>query len=221
MESNNQWIETMPFWEKLSETQQNMLIKASIVESFNKGRILNRTDEECKGMIILKSGQIRVYMLSDEGREVTLYRLHKGDICVLSASCLLDSITFDVVIEVVEGAETILVPSGILHQVIEQNPYMELFLQRQANERFSDVMWTMQQLLFMRMDRRVAIFLWDEISTTKQNILAYTHDEVARFIESAREVVTRVLKYFVQEGVLKLSRGKIEIIDKDKLKSYL
>ena len=182
---------------------------------------MNRTDEECKGMIILKSGQIRVYMLSDEGREVTLYRLHKGDICVLSASCLLDSITFDVVIEVVEGAETILVPSGILHQVIEQNPYMELFLQRQANERFSDVMWTMQQLLFMRMDRRVAIFLWDEISTTKQNILAYTHDEVARFIGSAREVVTRVLKYFVQEGVLKLSRGKIEIIDKDKLKSYL
>lgn len=82
-------------------------------------------------------------------------------------------------------------------------------------------MWTMQQLLFMRMDRRVAIFLWDEISTTKQNILAYTHDEVARFIGSAREVVTRVLKYFVQEGVLKLSRGKIEIIDKDKLKSYL
>ena len=206
MESNNQYIETIPFWGKLSQTQKNILIKASRVESFNKGKILNRTDEECKGMIILKSGQIRVYMLSDEGREVTLYRLQQGEICVLSASCLLEAITFDVVIEVVERAETILIPSGILHQVIEQNPYMELFLQRQANQRFSDAMWTMQQLLFMSMDRRVAIFLWDEMSKTKQNILTYTHDEVARLIGSAREVVTRVLKYFVQEGVLKLSR---------------
>lgn len=96
-----------------------------------------------------------------------------------------------------------------------------LYLQKQANERFSDVIWTMQQILFMGVDQRIAIFLWDEIAKIKQTTLTYTHDEVARLIGSAREVVTRILKYFVQEGVLRLSRGKIEVIDKDKLKTYL
>lgn len=221
MEHNNQFIKTMPFWEKLSEDEKKLLIDGSREEEFDKGRLLSRTDEECKGMILLKSGQIRVYMLSDEGREVTLYRLHQGEVCVLSASCLLDKIAFDVMIEAVEKTETLLIPSALLHEVMGQNPYMTLYLEKQANERFSDVMWTMQQILFMGVDKRIAIFLWDEMSKTKETTLTYTHDEVARLIGSAREVVTRILKYFVQEGVLRLSRGKIEIINKDKLKAYL
>ena len=79
----------------------------------------------------------------------------------------------------------------------------------------------MQQILFMGVDQRIVIFLCDEIAKTKQTTLTYTHDEVARLIGSAREVVTRILKYFVQEGVLRLSLDKIEVIDKEKLKTYL
>lgn len=221
MECSNGFIEMMPFWEKLSVDEKNLLKSRSVIETFDKGELLNRADESCKGMLILRSGQIRVYMLSDEGREVTLYRLRKGDVCALSASCVLDALTFDVIIEAREVTQAILIPTAILQQIISKNLYMELYLQKQVNERFSDVMWAMQQILFMGIDRRIAIFLWDEMSKTGQMQLTYTHDEIARLIGSAREVVTRVLKYFVQEGVLKLSRGRIEIVDKQKLKSYL
>lgn len=169
----------------------------------------------------MRSGQIRVYIISEEGRIVTLYRLHAGEVCVLSASCLLDSIVFDVVIEAAEDTDVTLIPATVLHQLAQKNPYVELFLAKTANERFSDVMWTMQQILFMGADKRVAIFLWDEISKTGKATITYTHDEVARYIGSAREVVTRILKYFAEDGVVKLSRGKIEILDKDKLKSYV
>lgn len=221
MEQKKLLREILPFWDKLSDSEARILIDGSIRESFEKGRMLSYSDEGCKGAILLLSGQIRVYIISDEGREVTLYRLHKGDVCVLSASCLLDSIAFDVFIEAIEKTEVILIPSPVLHNVMEKNPYVELYLQKQANERFSDVVWMMQQILFMGADKRVAIFLWDEMIKKNETTLFYTHDEVARYIGSAREVVTRILKYFAKEGVVKLSRGKIEIISKEKLKSYL
>lgn len=221
MEQKKLLHEILPFWDKLSNSEERMLIDSSMRKSFEKGMILSYSDEGCKGVMLLISGQIRAYIISDEGREVTLYRLHKGDVCVLSASCLLDSIAFDVLIEAIEKTEVILIPSSVLHKVMEKNPYVELYLQKQANKRFSDVMWTMQQILFMGADKRVAIFLWDEMIKTNQITLFYTHDEIARYIGSAREVVTRVLKYFAKEGIVKLSRGKIEIISKGKLKYYL
>ena len=213
--------EVFPFWDKLTYEEIKLITDHCQTKKFLKGDIINQTEEGCRGAIVLHNGQIRTYIISDEGREVTLYRLHANDICVLSASCLLDTIVFDVIIEAIEDTEVTLIPAPILHQVMENNPYVELFLTKAANERFSDAMWTMQQILFMGADRRVAIFLWDEIAKTGKTTLSYTHDEVARLIGSAREVVTRILKYFANEEIVKLSRGKIEIIDKEKLKSYL
>ncbi len=221
MEQKKLSHEILPFWDKLSDSEERILIDGSMRKSFEKGMMLSYSDERCKGVMILLFGQIRAYIISDEGREITLYRLHKGDVCVLSASCLMDSIAFDVLIEAIEKTEVILIPSQVLHKVMEKNPYVELYLQKQANKRFSDVMWTMQQILFMGADKRVAIFLWDEMIKTNQTTLFYTHDEIARYIGSAREVVTRVLKYFAKESIVKLSRCKIEIISKEKLKSYL
>lgn len=171
--------------------------------------------------MILLSGQLRTYIVSEEGREVTLYRLRAGENCVLSAACLLDAITFEVIIQAAEDSDMLVIPTNILNKIIERNPVVELFLTRTANERFTDVMWTMQQILFMGADKRVAHFLWEEIKKSDTKILSYTHDEIARYIGSAREVVTRILKYFADEGVVALKRGKVEITDFEKLKSYL
>lgn len=139
----------------------------------------------------------------------------------MSASCLLESIQFDILIEATEKAEAIVIPTNILHPIMEHNPYVGLYMYKQATERFSDVMWTIQQILFMSADKRVAIFLWDEIIHQKQLTLKITHEEIAKNIGSAREVVTKVLKYFSSEGVVSLGRGKVEISDKEKLKKYL
>ena len=210
-----------PFWEQLKQEEQKMVAEHVLTQNLQKGDILHRGCGECSGIVHVAKGQLRVYIVSEEGREVTLYRLHQGEMCVLSASCLMDAIVFDVLIEAVAESELIVLPSPVLHPIMEGNPLVELSLYKTVVENFSEVMWTMQQILFMGADKRVAHFLWDEMAKTGEMTIRLTHDEVARFIGSAREVVTKVLKYFVEEGVVALSRGKIEIIDKEKLRAYL
>ena len=140
---------------------------------------------------------------------------------MLSASCLIDSIAFDVIIEATEDTEVLVVQTCAFFQVMGQNPDVELYLYKTATEHFSDVMWTMQQILFMRIDQRIAQLLWDEMVHKNTSLLQLTHDEIAKYIGSAREVVTKVMKYLAQENVVALSRGKVEIINKERLKEYL
>lgn len=214
----------LPFWNELKQTERDLLMDNAVKQQFNKNTIINREFEGCQGAMVLLSGQLRVYIVSEEGREVTLYRLRDGENCVLSAACLLEAITFDVIIQATEDSDMVVIPTNVLNLIIEKNPYVELFLTKTANERFADVMWTMQQILFMGADKRVAHFLFDEIEKSESEnsmILEYTHDEIARYIGSAREVVTRILKYFADEDVVILKRGKIEITDFEKLKAYL
>lgn len=210
-----------PFWERLSDEEKAQIVNGCAVVTYEKGSPIHRSDMGCKGAILVLSGLLRVYILSDEGREVTLFRIHAGESCVLSASCLLDAIQFDILIEAAEEARAVVIPSGVLHPIMESNPYVGLYMYKQATERFSDVMWMMQQILFMGVDRRVAIFLWDEMVRRNQPVLSMTHDEIARNIGSAREVVSRVMKYLSEEGAVALKRGRVEIVDKEKLKKYL
>lgn len=90
-----------------------------------------------------------------------------------------------------------------------------------ATTRFSDVMWAMQQILFMGVDKRLAIFLWDETAKTGSNSIKMTHEQIARYMGSAREVVSRMLKYFAGEGIVALSRGEIRVMDKEKLSKLI
>lgn len=210
-----------PFWKDLLPAEKEIVEEHVRVEKYEKGTVINRTNEECKGLMAVRSGQLRTYILSEEGREVTLFRVQEGEICVLSASCLMDSIVFDVLIEAMEQTEVMIIPSSVLHRIKEKNPYVELYLYKTATEKFSDVMWTMQQILFLRIDQRVATFIWDEMQRQKGMTLEITHDEIARYIGSAREVVTKVLKYLAQEKIVELKRGKIEILNKEKLRKLL
>ena len=209
-----------PFWSKLTDAEKSVIEKAVFTEKFNKGMLMHRTEDSCKGLMTVLSGQLRTYIVSEEGREVTLFRVNAKEVCVLSASCLMDTITFDVLIEATEETEVLVLPSAILNQLMQQNSQVELFLYKSATEKFSDVMWTMQQILFLKIDQRVAQFLWDEMVQKNTMTLSLTHDEIARYIGSAREVVTKVLKYMVKEQVLELKRGTIIILDKEKLREY-
>lgn len=210
-----------PFWSKLMEPEKELIKNAARIEEYNKGELIHRTDTGCKGIMAVLSGQMRIYILSEEGREVTLFRIPKNEVCVLSAACLLDSIAFDVLIEATEDTEVLVIPTCSLNQTMDLNPQVELYLYKTATENFSDVMWTMQQILFMRIDQRIAQFLWDEMVRKNSQTLHITHDEIAKHIGSAREVVTKVMKYLAKEEVVALTRGKIEILSKDKLQNYL
>ena len=210
-----------PFWSDLIEQEKNLIKNSIQTETYTKGTLMHRTDNTCKGLMSVVSGQLRTYIMSDEGREVTLFRVKQGEVCILSASCLLDSITFDVMIEATEDTQVMVIPAAVLNKIMGQNCQVELYMYKAATEKFSDVMWTMQQILFLKIDQRVAQFLWDEMISRNSMLLRITHDEIARYIGSAREVVTKVMKYLAQESVVELKRGSITITDKEKLRDFL
>jgi CRP/FNR family transcriptional regulator len=206
-------------WEHLTADEQNALIANSVLTHYSKGAVIQNGENDCKGLLIIKAGTLRTYMLSDTGKEITLYRLSAGELCVLSASCVLSEITFEVHMEAEEDCDIIFISAVFVQSLMERNVYFEAFAYKVATDRFSDVMWAMQQILFMSMDKRLAVFLWDELSKTGDDTLHLTHEQIARDIGSAREVITRMLKYFSSEGIVEPFRGGIRVIDKKKLRS--
>lgn len=210
-----------PFWEYLTESEKDYIKKSCYTKTYEKGMLMHRTKDNCLGLMTVLTGQLRIYVLSEEGREITLFQVRNGEVCVLSASCLMDSITFDVLIESTEQTKVLLLPSFCLNSIMKNNPNVELYLYKTAAEKFSEVMWTMQQILFLRIDQRIAGFLWDEFIRRGETTLCITHDEVAKYIGSAREVVTKALKYLAEHEAIELKRGKIIILNKEKLKSFI
>lgn len=207
----------LPFWSHLTGEEQARLVAGTQLRHFKRNSVVYDGSGDCLGVLCILSGQLRTYMLSENGREITLYRLYGGDVCVLAASCVLESITFDVAIDAQEDTQLLLIQTSVFRALSEQNIYVKCFGYEQSTERFSDVMWAMQQILFMDADRRLAIFLWDETRKTGSDELHMTQNRIAQNMGSAREVVTRLLKYFVSEGVVELFRGGIRVVDREKL----
>lgn len=210
--------DNFPFWDSLSQIEKETFVNSSQYISFPKGTNIHNGNE-CTGIILIRKGSLRLYILSDEGKEITLYRLFPGEMCMLSASCVLNNITFDVFVDAEENAECIIVGGCAYAALAERNTSAKIFALETALARFSDVMWVMQQILFMSMDKRLAIFLLDEVSKTGGDTVHLTHEQIAKYMGSAREVVTRMLKYFSSEGIVELSRGGIKLKDIKRLRS--
>lgn len=207
-----------PFWDNISDGDKEYICLNSRAFTYPKGAAVHDGDE-CSGVIFVRSGCLRLYIMSEDGKEITLYRLYDGDMCMLSASCVLKSITFDVFVSAEENSECYVISGPAFAAVSERNPDIRIFALETAVSRFSDVMWVMQQILFMSMDKRLAIFLSDEISRTGSDTVALTHEQIARYIGSAREVVSRTLKYFAGEGIVEVTRRGVRILDKKRLRA--
>ena len=202
----------------LSREDKDYLLQNTFYTKYKKGTTIH-DGSGCLGVIIVKHGTFRVYILSDEGKDVTLFRLHDKDICMLSASCVTKAITFDVNIDAEEESECYLISGPAFAYIADKNPNIKIFALESTISHFSDAMWVIQQILFLSLDKRLAIFLLDEMNRLRTNEILLTHDQIAKYIGSAREVVSRVLKYFSNEGIVELQRKGIKIIDKKKLKN--
>ena len=208
-----------PFWDKMSESDKETFFRTSQTICFRRGTHIH-DGNECTGIILVMSGCLRLYLLSEDGKEITLYRLFPGDMCMLSASCVLDAITFDVIVDAEEDSECIVVGGCAYEDLARRLPEAKIFALETALGRFSDVMWVMQQILFMSMDKRLAIFLLDEIAKNGSDTVKLTHEQIAKYMGSAREVVSRMLKYFAAEGIISSSRSEgIRILDKKRLRA--
>ena len=146
-----------------------------------------------------------------------MYRLFERDICLFSASCMMHSIQFDITLSAEKDADVILIPADIYRGIMEKSAPLANYTNEVMASRFSDVMWLIEQIMWKSFDKRLADFLLSEANIEGSNILKITHEEIGNHMGSPREVVTRMLRYFVNEGAVRLSRGTVEIVDESKL----
>ena len=211
----------LPYWELLTEKEKKLVSENSYLRRFTSGELVHGGGRDCLGQVTVISGELRNYLLSDEGKEVTLFMLRRGEPCVLSSSCILSQLTFDTQISATEDTELLIVSLGVFQRISEENTDMKLYTYELALERFSQVMETMQRILFLSFDRRLAAFLVDEYERTGSPELRMTHEQIAARISSAREVVARMLKRFSAEGLVESERGMIRLTDIEGLRSLL
>lgn len=178
-----------------------------------KGTVIHRGSLDCTGLLLVRSGQLRAYILSDEGREITIYRLIEMDVCLFSASCIMRNIQFDISIEAERDTQVWVIPADFYRELMEESAVVANYTNRLMSGRFSEVMWLMEQILWKRLDQRLADFLLQESVLEGETVLPITHEKIANHLGSAREVVTRMLRYFQGEGLVKLSRGCVELTD--------
>ena len=210
-------LQALPFWDNLTDEQKQTARAASRIVPYEKGEMIHSCTGECLGLIAVQTGKIRAYMMSEDGREIALYRLFEGDACVLAASCVIRQITFDVQLVADADTELLVLNAHSFSQLAKQNVHVECCMYKLATERFSDVMWSMQQLLFTSFDKRLAQHLWDESSQGREIIRA-THEQLAKDTGAVRETVTRMLRNFSEDGMVKLGRGTVTITDREKMK---
>lgn len=208
-----------PIWEKLEPAQQNRLLDSLIARKVEKGTVIYNGSMDCTGLLVVESGQLRAYILSDEGREITLYRLFDRDICLLSASCMIRSIQFDVTVVAEKDARLWVIPAEVYKGVMESSAPAANFTNELMATRFTDVMWLSEQIMWKSLDKRLAAFLLEEAAIEGSNELKITHEAIANHMGSHREVITRMLRYFQGEGLVRLSRGTVAILDEERLKS--
>lgn len=203
-----------PIWDKLTPAQQQTASQTAFRSSVPGGTVLHGGSVSCLGMLLVLSGQLRSYILSDEGREITLYRLFERDVCIFSASCVMQNIQFEVTIEAEKDSEVLVLPPHIYKKLLEESAPMANFSNQIMASRFTDVMWLIEQIMWKSFDKRLAGFLIEESILDNTDALKITHEKIANHLGTAREVVTRMLRYFQSEGLVKLSRGTIELTDK-------
>ena len=215
------FVNYFPVWGKLTPAQQSRILGSVMSRTVKKGTVIHNGSEECTGLLLIKSGQLRAYILSEEGREITIYRLFDRDMCLFSASCMLRSIQFEVVIEAEKDTELWIIPSEVYKGIMEESAPAANYTNELMAARFSDVMWLIEQIMWKSLDKLVADFLLEEASIEESRELKITHEAIANHLGTHREVITRMLRYFQSEGMVQLSRGLVRITDEEKLRFAL
>ncbi len=206
-----------PIWDKLTAEQQERIQSVSVFQSVKSGTLLHDGSPDCLGMLLVRSGQLRAYMLSEEGREVTISRFFEMDICLFSAACVMPNMQFDIFIEAEKDSEIWIIPACLYQNLMDESIAISNYSHNLITNHFSELMWLMEQIMWKSFDKRLAGFLLEESVLESSDSLHITHEKIANHMGTAREVVTRMLRYFQSEGMVKLTRGSVDITGRKKL----
>ena len=208
-----------PVWNKLTKEQQQRISSASEFMKVKGGTVLHNGSMDCLGLLVIRTGQLRAYILSEEGREITITRLFEMDICLFSASCVMPNMQFEIIIEAEKDTELWVVPACLYKDLMDESLPVATYSNGLITSHFSDLMFLVEQIMWKSFDKRLAAFLLEESALEGTDCLKITHEKIANHLGSAREVVTRMLRYFQNEGMVRLTRGTVELTDIRKLEA--
>ena len=214
-----EFAEYLPFWNKLTAEQKQRIENVIEFRQIKKDTHIHDSSADCLGLVAVRSGQLRAYILSEDGREITISRLTQYDVSLLSASCVMPDMQFNVMIEAEKDSEFWSIPACLFKNLVDESLAVSNFSRNLLSGNFSELMWLMEQIMWKSFDKRLAAFLLEEIQLEESDTLRMTHEKIANHMGTAREVVTRMLRYFQNEGMVQLTRGAIEITDRDKLEA--
>jgi CRP/FNR family transcriptional regulator len=215
--SKEEYRNFFPIWDKLTADQQEQIAQVIEFRSVSKGTHIHDSSADCLGLIIVKSGQLRAYILSEDGREITIGRLFEYDVSLLSASCVMPDLQLNVMIEAEKDTQFWSIPAYLFKNLMDESLAVSNYSRNLLSSNFSELMWLMEQIMWKSFDKRLAAFLLEEMNLEETPVLKITHEKIAAHMGTAREVVTRMLRYFQNEGMVKLTRGTIEIADAEAL----
>ena len=213
------FAEYFPIWDKLTADQQARIESVTELQKVKSGTVLHDGSPECLGMLLLRSGQLRADRLSEEGREITMTRFFEMDICLFSASCVMPNMQFDIFIEAEKDSEVWVIPACLFQNLMDESIIIANYARNLITSHFSELMWLMEQIMWKSFDKRLAEFLLEESNLEDTLSLKITHEKIANHMGTAREVVTRMLRYFQSEGMVKLTRGSVDLTDTGKLRA--
>ena len=208
-----------PIWNKLTADQQKRISDLADLHQAKAGTVLHDGSANCLGMLLVRSGQLRAYILSEEGREITICRFFDMDICLFSASCVMPNMQFDIFIEAEKDSEVYVIPACLFQNLMDESIFVANYARNLITNHFSELMWLMEQIMWKRFDVRLAEFLLEECALEDTYSLKITHEKIANHMGTAREVVTRILRYFQNEGMVRLTRGTVDITDPEKMRA--
>lgn len=206
-----------PFWESLTEAQRAEIVNNTTRNLCEKKTRLHFGGGECAGVQIIGSGRARVFITSPGGGDITLFRLLDGDVSILSAACMLNGMDIELDMEMETDCEIYTIPKKVYRKLYDESSAVKDYTMEMISEKFSDIMWLFNQFVFSNVASRIAGALLEHRAIEGGDELRLTHEDIAKDAGTAREVVSRILKQFQADGLVKLTRGKVTVIDAGKL----
>lgn len=203
----NRAVNAFPHLMELAAADRARMLDAMNAGFYPAGTVMIEQGRRCRGAALVLSGVIRVYKISAEGREITLYRVGGGETCVLAISCLLGGVDYPVIAEVEEDAEVILLPIDLLREAMQKSEPWQRFIFAAMAEVMMKVLTVLDEVAFRSMDARLA----SRLLQCGADRVEATHEQLAADIGTAREVVSRLLKELENRKLVQLRRGAVEI----------
>lgn len=200
-------LSELPFWKYLSEMERQDLLTASYCRHFESGTVVYDPEEEKLGLFCVMTGLIRAFILSEEGREITLYRLRQEDVCALCDCGAIAQTGLETHLIAERETDILIVPPEAISYMADRNIYVQCFVYELTAQRLSEITSVFQQILFARFDQRLASFLVEECRRSGSAEISMTQEQIAGYVNSAREVVARMLRQFSIEGLVETRRG--------------